>query len=49
VQSRGNPEELGPKVMKIRKEHEGKIEAILTPRQKEQWQQLLGKPLDLEG
>lgn len=46
-QLRGNTD-LGPKVMKIRREYEGKIEAILTPLQKEQWQELLGKPFDLD-
>jgi len=40
------PDEIGPKVMKIREEHEGKIEAILTSDQKAQWKELLGKPFD---
>jgi hypothetical protein len=35
-----------PRLMKIRKEHEGKIEALLTDAQKKQWQQMLGKPLN---
>jgi hypothetical protein len=48
AQSRGNPQDVGPKVTQIRKEHEGKIQAILTPRQKKQWQALLGKPFDLD-
>jgi hypothetical protein len=43
----GNPEGIAPKIMKIRKEHERKIEAILTGAQKKQWQDLLGKPLVL--
>jgi hypothetical protein len=47
AQSGGNPEEIRPKVMKIRKEHEAKIEAILTDVQKTQWKEMLGKPLDL--
>ena len=47
AQSGGNPEEIRPKVMKIRKEHEAKIEAILTDVQKKQWKEMLGKPLDL--
>ena len=41
------PEELMPKVMKIRKEHADKIEAQLTETQKNQWKELLGKPFDL--
>ena len=48
AQSGGNPEEIRPKVMKIRKEHEGKIEALLTDAQKKQWQEMLGKPLNLD-
>ena len=48
AQSGGNPEEIWPKVMKIRKEHEGKIEALLTDAQKKQWKEMLGKPLDLD-
>jgi hypothetical protein len=47
VQNGGKPEEIFPKVMKIRKEHEGKIEAILTSDQKNQWNEMLGKPFDL--
>jgi Spy/CpxP family protein refolding chaperone len=42
----GNPEEIMAKVKKVRKEHEGKIEAILTDAQKQQWKELLGKPYD---
>jgi hypothetical protein len=48
AQSGGNPEDIRPKLMKIRREHEGKIEAILTDAQKKQWQEMLGKPLELE-
>ena len=48
AQSGGNPEEIRPKVMKIRKEHEGKIEALLTDAQKKQWKEMLGKPLNLD-
>jgi hypothetical protein len=48
VQSGGKPEEIGPKVMKIRKEHEAKVEALLTDAQKKQFQEMLGKPFTLE-
>ena len=48
AQSGGNPQEIRPKIMKIRKEHEGKIEALLTDAQKKQWKEMLGKPLDLD-
>ncbi len=48
AESGGNPEEIRPKVMEIRKEHEGKIEALLTDAQKKQWKEMLGKPFSLE-
>jgi hypothetical protein len=46
-QNGGNPEEIRPKVMKIRKEYEGKVEKLLSDAQKKQWKELLGKPFDL--
>jgi hypothetical protein len=42
------PEDVLPKVRKIRKEHEGKIEALLSDTQKKEWKELLGKPIDLD-
>ncbi len=48
AQSGGNHEEIRPKAMKIRKEHEGQIEALLTEAQKKQWKEMLGKPLNLD-
>jgi hypothetical protein len=48
AQSGGDPQEIRPKAMKIRKEHEGKIEALLTDAQKKQWKEVLGKPLNLD-
>jgi hypothetical protein len=47
AQKGGNPEEIRPKVMKIREEHVSRIEALLSDAQRAQWQRLLGKPLDL--
>jgi hypothetical protein len=47
AQKGGKPEEIRPKVMKIRKEHRGRIEALLSDGQKKQWKEMLGKPLDL--
>ena len=47
AQTSGKPEELRPKLMKIRQEHQDQIEAILNDAQKKQWQKMLGKPLDL--
>jgi hypothetical protein len=46
--SGGNPEEIRPRVMKIRKEHEAKIEALLTDDQKARWKAMLGKPFVLD-
>jgi hypothetical protein len=43
----GNPQVIGPKIRKIRKEQEDRIEALLTDAQKKQWKEMLGKPLDL--
>jgi hypothetical protein len=48
AQSGGDPDEIRPKVMKIRKEHEDKIEALLTDAQKQQWKEMLGKRLTLD-
>jgi hypothetical protein len=46
AQSGGDPQEIRPKIMKIRKEHEGKLVALLTDAQKKQWKEMLGKPLE---
>ena len=48
AQSGGDPKEIWPKIMKIRKDHEGKLVALLTDAQKKQWKEMLGKPLDLD-
>jgi hypothetical protein len=47
AQKGGKPEEIRPKMMKLRKEQEDRIEALLSDAQKKQWKKLLGKPLDL--
>lgn len=44
----GKPEEVRPRMMKVRKEHEGKIEALLSDEQKKKWKEMLGKALDLD-
>jgi hypothetical protein len=46
AQKGGNPQEIGPKIRKIRKEQEERIEALLSDAQKKQWKEMLGKPLD---
>lgn len=46
--SGGNHDEIRPKAMKIKKEHEDQIVALLTDSQKKQWQEMLGKPLALD-
>jgi hypothetical protein len=48
AQSGGKPEEVRPRIMKLRKEYEAKIVAILTEAQKTQWKEMLGQPIDLE-
>jgi Asp-tRNA(Asn)/Glu-tRNA(Gln) amidotransferase C subunit len=48
AQSGGDPQEIRPKVMKIKKEHEDQIEALLTDAQKKQWKEMLGKPVALD-
>ena len=48
AESGGNPQEIRPKIMKIRKDHEGKIEALLTNAQKKQWHEMIGKPFTLD-
>ncbi len=47
AQKGSNPQEIGPKIQKIRKEQEDRIEALLSDAQKKQWKEMLGKPLDL--
>ena len=47
AQSGGNPEEIRPKVIKIRKDHEEKIEKLMTDAQREQWNAMRGKPVDV--
>jgi hypothetical protein len=41
------PEEILPRVRKIRKEYAGKLEALLSAGQIQAWKDLLGKPLEL--
>lgn len=48
VQSGGNPQDIGPNVMKVRERHEGKLHALLTDAQKRQWKEILGEELDLD-
>jgi hypothetical protein len=48
AQKGGNPREIGPKIRKIRKEQEQRIEALLSDAQKKQWKEMLGKPFDLD-
>ena len=43
----GKPEEIWPKILKVRKEYEGRIAALLSDVQKKRWKEMLGKPLDL--
>jgi len=40
-------EEIQPKVIKVRGDLEGKLEALLTDAQRKHWKEMLGKPMDL--
>ena len=42
----GNPGEIRPKVLKMREELEGKLEALLTDGQRKQWKDMLGTPIE---
>ena len=48
AQSGADPQEIMPKIMKVRKDHESKVEAVLSRAQKKQWQKMLGKPFALD-
>jgi hypothetical protein len=47
VQAGASPEEIRPKIEKLRKEHGRKLEAVLTEAQQKQWKELLGPPFEL--
>jgi hypothetical protein len=47
ARSGGNPQEIRPNVIKIRKDHEAMLEAILSAAQRKQWKDMLGKPVDV--
>ncbi len=47
VRDGGSPEEIQPKVVKIRDGLEAKLAAGLTDAQKKHWKEMLGKPVDL--
>jgi Spy/CpxP family protein refolding chaperone len=47
AQSGGNPQEIKAKIDQIRKEHRGKMEAVLTAEQKSQLKEILGPPFEL--
>jgi hypothetical protein len=46
AQAEGNPADLGPQVMKLRREHERRLEGVLSDAQKQRWREMLGKPID---
>jgi len=48
MQEGGDPNELRPKMMKVRMEHDRQIDAFLTDAQKAQWKEMTGKPFKLE-
>jgi hypothetical protein len=48
LQSGADPAAIMPEVTRIRRDHEGRIEAILNDAQRAHWKKLLGKPLPLD-
>lgn len=44
AQGDGSAGELRPRMMKVRKDHEDRIEALRSDAQKEQWKEMPGKP-----
>ncbi len=47
AQKGGNPDEIRPKVLKLRADLQATLEALLTDAQRAQWKAMLGKPVDL--
>jgi hypothetical protein len=47
AQSGGNPEEIRPKIERLRKDHAKRLEAVLTDDQRKQWKEMLGPPFEL--
>ena len=47
AQSNGNPQDILPKVIKIRKGYDVKIEAVMSAAQKKQWNEMRGKLFDV--
>ncbi len=43
----GNPDEIRPKVLKLREDLQAKLETLLTDDQRKQWKEMLGKTVDL--
>ena len=47
IQKGADPNEIRPKILKLRSELEGKLEDLLTDPQRKQWKEMLGEPVDL--
>ena len=47
AQTGGNPGEIRPKIERLRKDHAGQLEAVLTDAQRKRWQEMLGPPFEL--
>jgi hypothetical protein len=45
--SGGNPKEILPKVIELRRDCQAKIETLLSESQKQQWREMTGRPLDI--
>ena len=42
----GNPDEIRPKVLKLREDLQGNLETLLTENQRKQWREMLGMTVD---
>ena len=48
AQKGGNPDEIRPKVLKLRADLQGKLEGLLTDAQKAEWKRMLGESVGLD-
>ena len=47
AQKGGNPDAIRPKILQLRGELQGKLEALLTETQKKRWKEMRGEPIEL--
>ncbi len=47
AESKGNPDEIMPRAIKLREDYDRKVEAVLSVQQNRQWQAMRGQPFDV--